>query len=78
MNRNLLAAGILAALAGQANAFRFDTSRDWEMRWDNTFKLNVMSRVARQDKDVITPRAGAGWFWLTTPTCLWIAAAGAW
>lgn len=62
MNKHLLAAGILAALAGQANAFRFDTSEDWEMRWDNTFKLNVMSRVAKQDKDVITPRAGAGWF----------------
>lgn len=62
MNRGLLATGILAALAGQANAFRFDTSEDWEMRWDNTVKLNVMSRVAKQDKDVITPRAGAGWF----------------
>ena len=62
MKRKRLAAGILAALAGQANAFRFETSQDWEMRWDNTFKLNVMSRVAKQDKDVITPRAGAGWF----------------
>ena len=62
MNKKQLAASLLAALSSQAGAFRFDTPEGWEMRWDNTVKLNVMSRVAKQDKDVITPRAGAGWF----------------
>ncbi|MEH6571181.1 MAG: DUF1302 family protein, partial [Halioglobus sp.] len=52
MNRNLLAISIAAALSSNAMAFEFDTPDDWEIRWDNTFKANLMSRVAAQDKDV--------------------------
>ncbi len=52
---------ILTLLSSQASAFRFDTSEDWLVRWDNTFKFNLMSRVASPDKDVYTDRAGAGW-----------------
>lgn len=56
-----MALGVLAVVSQSAYAFRFETSDDLGIRWDNTFKLNLMSRVARQDKDVYTPRAGAGW-----------------
>ncbi|PLW68780.1 DUF1302 domain-containing protein [Pseudohalioglobus lutimaris] len=62
MKKKLLAMSVLAAISTQANAFQFDTSDDWEIRWDNTVKANVMSRVARQDKDVNTPRRGAAFF----------------
>jgi len=62
MNKYLYTASTLALAASPAFGFRFDTSDDWMIRWDNTFKFNVMSRVAKQDKDVYTPRAGAGWF----------------
>tara|TARA_R110002110_G_scaffold205066_7_gene417332 strand:+ start:491168 stop:492841 length:1674 start_codon:yes stop_codon:yes gene_type:complete len=59
MKKHILALSVLAAISGQANAFKFDTSDDWSIRWDNTFKLNVMSRVAKQDDDVLTDQAGA-------------------
>ena len=62
MNRNTLAFTLALTAATHAVAFEFDTPDDWEIRWDNTFKLNVMARVAEQDDDVITPQAGAGWF----------------
>ncbi len=70
MKNKLLAMSVLAAISTQANAFQFDTSDDWEVRWDNTFKANVMSRVEAIDKDVVTNRynagyersPGAGWF----------------
>ncbi len=62
MKKKLLAVSVLAAISTQANAFQFDTSPDWEIRWDNTFKANIMSRVAAQDKDVYTGRRGAAFF----------------
>ncbi len=62
MNKRFFAAAAFSAISMQAYAFKFDTSKDWIIRWDNTFKFNVMSRVAKQDKDVYTDRAGAGWF----------------
>ena len=62
MKKKLLAISVLAAISSQASAFQFDTPDDWSIRWDNTVKANVMSRVAKQDKDVYTPRADAGWF----------------
>ena len=62
MKKKLLAISVLAAVSSQANAFQFDTGDDWAIRWDNTFKVNVMSRVAKQDDDVVTPQAGANWF----------------
>ncbi|MEH6516156.1 MAG: DUF1302 family protein [Halioglobus sp.] len=58
MNRSLLAISIAAALSSNAVAFEFDTPDDWEIRWDNTFKANLMSRVAAQDKDVYEGRRG--------------------
>ena len=61
MKKKLLALSVLAAISSQANAFQFDTGDDWAIRWDNTFKANVMSRVAKQDDDVVTPQAGASW-----------------
>jgi hypothetical protein len=62
MKIKLLALAAASVIGSQANAFEFDTPSDWEIRWDNTFKLNVMARVAEQDDDVVTPQAGAGWF----------------
>jgi hypothetical protein len=64
MKKKLLALSVLAAISSQANAFQFDTGDDWAIRWDNTFRANMMSRVAKQDKDVYTPavqRAGVAW-----------------
>ena len=52
MKKKLLAMSVLAVISTQANAFQFDTSDDWEIRWDNTFKANLMSRVEAQDEDV--------------------------
>lgn len=66
MKKKLLALSVLAAVSSQANAFQFDTGDDWEIRWDNTFKGNVMARVAKQDEQVVTPSCaykGCGW-WL--------------
>jgi hypothetical protein len=62
MKKKLLALSVLAAISSQANAFQFDTGDDWQIRWDNTFKANIMSRVAKQDDDVITDQADASWF----------------
>jgi Protein of unknown function (DUF1302) len=62
MKKSLIALAVFTAISNNANAFRFETSDDWSARWDNTFKFNAMSRVAKQDKDVYTDRAGAGWF----------------
>jgi hypothetical protein len=55
MKTKLLTFSVLAAITTQANAFQFDTSSDWQIRWDNTLKGNIMSRVASQDKDVYDP-----------------------
>ncbi len=52
MKKKLLAMSVMAAISTQANAFQFDTSDDWEIRWDNTVKANVSSRVEAQDPDV--------------------------
>jgi hypothetical protein len=62
MNRKTLALTVAVTAANPAVAFEINTPDDWEIRWDNTFKLNVMARVAEQDDDVITPQADAGWF----------------
>lgn len=61
MHIRYIALSALLLASQHAGAFRFDTSDDLLIRWDNTVKVNVMSRVAKQDKDVFTPRAGAGW-----------------
>ena len=60
MKKKLLAFAVLAAVNTQANAFEFDTSPDWSIRWDNTLKANIMTRVASQDKDIYDPRFSRG------------------
>ncbi len=62
MAKKLLALATLAAIGSPAGAFQFDTGDDWEIRWDNSVKFNVMSRVAKQDKDVYTAQKGASWY----------------
>lgn len=67
MRIKLLALLAVAVISEQASAFRFDTDGDVKVRWDNTFKFNAMSRVAKQDKDVYTPQGASsarsnGWF----------------
>ena len=55
MKKKALAMSVLAAVSSQAGAFQFDTGDDWNIRWDNTFKGNLMTRVASFDKDVVDP-----------------------
>ena len=55
MNKSLLALAVIGAFGAQATAFELDTPDDWEIRWDNTVKGNIMSRVASQDKDIYDP-----------------------
>lgn len=70
MKKKLLAMSVLAAISTQAHAFQLDTSDDWDVRWDNSFKANAMFRTEAIDKDVVTNRynhagersPGAGWF----------------
>ncbi len=50
---SLFAAATAASL--HAHAFKFDTSDDWSIRWDNTFKGNLMYRVENQDPSVYSP-----------------------
>ncbi|MFT6052301.1 MAG: hypothetical protein ACI9B9_001950 [Halioglobus sp.] len=58
MKQRLLVTSLIAALSTPALAFEFETSDDWSIRWDNTFKGNLMFRTAAQDKDVYVGRAG--------------------
>lgn len=58
MKARLLALSVVTALISQAIAFEIETSDDWEIRWDNTVKANLMSRVGAQDKDVYVGRRG--------------------
>ncbi len=52
MKKKLLAVSVLAIMSSQANAFRFDTGDDWDIRWDNTLKYNLMMRAENQSSDV--------------------------
>ncbi|PIE39323.1 MAG: hypothetical protein CSA53_02075, partial [Gammaproteobacteria bacterium] len=58
MNKKLLALPLALGVA-QASAFQFDTGDNWEVRWDNTFKFNAISRVAKQSDEVVTAKRGA-------------------
>jgi len=53
MKKKLLAASVLAVISTQASAFRFDTGDDWEIRWDNTLKYNLMVRAENPDKKIL-------------------------
>jgi hypothetical protein len=39
----------------QAHAFKFDTPSDWDVRWDNTVKGNLMLRVEDMDPSIYDP-----------------------
>jgi hypothetical protein len=58
MKKKLLAISVLAAISSQASAFQFDTSDDWQIRWDNTFKANVMARTEKADDQVTFDSTG--------------------
>ncbi|HEY6131158.1 MAG TPA: DUF1302 family protein, partial [Halioglobus sp.] len=56
--KKLLAVSLFAtatAASLQAQAFMFDTPTDWEVRWDNTVKGNLMNRLENQDPSVYDP-----------------------
>lgn len=56
--KKLLAVSVLAtasAASMQAQAFKFDTPSDWDIRWDNTIKGNLMVRVENMDPSVYDP-----------------------
>ncbi|MBE9540417.1 MAG: DUF1302 family protein [Proteobacteria bacterium] len=59
MKKKLLAASVLAVVSTQASAFRFDAGDDFEIRWDNTLKYNLMLRAEDPHKDVLGTLATA-------------------
>ena len=61
MKKKLLACAILAASSSQVHAFKFDTPRDWQIRWDNTLRASIMSRVEKQDPSVYDPTKSKGY-----------------
>lgn len=57
--KKLLAISLVATAAAtsmQAHAFKFDTPSDWDIRWDNTVKGNLMMRVENQDPGIYDPK----------------------
>jgi hypothetical protein len=56
--KRLLAVSVLATAAAasmQAQALKFDTPSDWDVRWDNTVKGNLMVRVEDMDPSLYDP-----------------------
>lgn len=54
LHHRLLALAIAAASSTQALSLQLDDgSGDWSIRWDNTLKYNLMTRVEDQDDDVV-------------------------
>ena len=61
MKKKLLALSVLTAISSQAVAFEFsNTPEDLKIRWDNTVKFNVVSRVNKAD-DQVTQRSTGFW-----------------
>ena len=59
MYKKLLALSVLTAISSQAGAFQFkNTPDDLEIRWDNNFKFNVVSRVNKADDQVVDRSQG--------------------
>ncbi len=59
--KKLLAVSVLASAASmQAQAFKFDTPSDWDIRWDNTLKGNLMMRVQDPDPSIYDPNRTQG------------------
>ena len=46
MKKKALALSVLAVISSQAGAFQLDTGEDWNIRWDNTVKGNLMVSLA--------------------------------
>ena len=55
MKKKVLAISVLAAVSSQAGAFQFDTGEDWAIRWDNTLKANLASRVDESKNRLVDP-----------------------
>jgi hypothetical protein len=44
---------LLTGVSTSAMGFQFETSPEWQARWDNTFRYNAMSRVEGQDPEIV-------------------------
>lgn len=57
MNKLLAVITLATAAAASlpAQAFKFDTPSDWDIRWDNTAKGNLMLRVQDMDPSIYDP-----------------------
>jgi hypothetical protein len=55
MKKKALALSVLAAISSQAGAFQLDTGDDWAIRWDNTFKGNVVTRTQSAAGKIVDP-----------------------
>ncbi len=55
MKKKALALSVLAAVSSQAGAFQFDTGEDWNIRWDNTVKGNLATRLDEAKAKVVDP-----------------------
>ena len=53
--KKTLAMSVLAAISSQAGAFQLDTGNDWNIRWDNTLKGNLMTRLGATKNSVANP-----------------------
>jgi hypothetical protein len=60
MRKKALAFSVLAAISSQAGAFQLDTGDDWNIRWDNTLKGNLMSRVGPTKRSVVDASKNPG------------------
>jgi hypothetical protein len=55
MKKKALALSVLAAISSQVGAFQLDTGNDWNIRWDNTLKGNLMTRLGATKGSVVNP-----------------------
>jgi hypothetical protein len=55
MKKKALALSVLAAISSQVGAFQLDTGNDWNIRWDNTLKGNLMTRLGATKGSVTNP-----------------------
>ena len=44
---------LLVGTSSSIMAYQFDTSPEWQVRWDNTFRYNAMFRVEGQDPKLV-------------------------
>ena len=59
MKKKALALSVLAAISSQVGAFQLDTGNDWNIRWDNTLKGNLMTRLGATKGSVTNPDKAA-------------------